>query len=293
MLKRGAFAEIGPLEADGGDLSQARRRRRRRGAADQVQGRRVREVVERHFAGLQALLDRFRDPDDRLSLAPVPEIRRPRRRLRPSRPRRRMGARRRATRRERRACNDAARPAAQGVRPARLGLGLRQRRLRQDACAGAAGDAAAARRRRAVEDPLPHLHQGGGRQHGERVFDRLSRWTQLDDAALAAELAALDAPPPSAGRPGAGAQTVRARASRRRAASRSRPSTPSASACCTCFRSRPTCRRGFRAARRARGGDAARAGAGAAVRRRATRRRLSAAIAARRATRSAPTASRR
>ena len=60
-----------------------------------------------------------------------------------------------------------ARPAAPGVRSGGVGLGVGQCRLRQDLRAGAARDPPAARRHRSVEDPLPHLHQGGRRQHGE------------------------------------------------------------------------------------------------------------------------------
>ena len=56
------------------------------------------------------------------------------------------------------------------VRPRLVGLRLRQCRLRQDPCAGAAGDPAAARRRAAGENPLHHLHQGGGGQHGGAGF---------------------------------------------------------------------------------------------------------------------------
>ena len=51
--------------------------------------------------------------------------------------------------------------------PGVLGLRVGQCRLRQDPCAGAARDPAAARRRDAGEDPLHHLHQGRRRQHGE------------------------------------------------------------------------------------------------------------------------------
>ena len=74
---------------------------------------------------------------------------------------------------------------APGVRSRRFGLGLGQCRLRQDPCAGAARDPAAARRRRSGENPLHHLHQGRRRQYGEpRVRRRLRDWTALDDAAL-------------------------------------------------------------------------------------------------------------
>ena len=62
-------------------------------------------------------------------------------------------------------------------------------------------------------------------------------WTRLADEALAAELRAH----PRAADPAdlERARKLFARRSRRRAASRSRPSTPSASACCICSRSRP------------------------------------------------------
>ena len=50
--------------------------------------------------------------------------------------------------------------------PAASALRVGQCRLRQDPCAGAAGDPAAARRRAAGKNPLHHLHQGGRRQHG-------------------------------------------------------------------------------------------------------------------------------
>ena len=72
-----------------------------------------------------------------------------------------------------------------GVRSGRLGLGRGQCRLRQDPRAGAARDPAAARGRRSGEDPLPHLHQGRRRQHGEpRVRTLCGRGRALDDAAL-------------------------------------------------------------------------------------------------------------
>ena len=54
--------------------------------------------------------------------------------------------------------------------PAVVGVRVRQCRLRQDPCAGAARDPAAARRRAAGENPLHHLHQGGGGQHGGAGF---------------------------------------------------------------------------------------------------------------------------
>ena len=70
------------------------------------------------------------------------------------------------------------RPGAR-LRPDGLGLGLGQRRLRQDPCARAARAAPAAGGRAARADPVPHLHQGGGGQHGRaRVHDTLAQWTQ-------------------------------------------------------------------------------------------------------------------
>ena len=68
----------------------------------------------------------------------------------------------------------AARPRRAGPRVGSRGIRVRvgQRRLRQDACAGAARDPSAARRRAAGKNPLPHLHQGCRRQHGRaRVHD--------------------------------------------------------------------------------------------------------------------------
>jgi len=46
-------------------------------------------------------------------------------------------------------------------------MGGRQCRLRKNACAGAAGDAAAARRHQPSKDSLHHLHQSRRRQYGE------------------------------------------------------------------------------------------------------------------------------
>ena len=98
------------------------------------------------------------------------------RRLRPSRARQGMvGDRRRRRRHSGRANERAAqtfRPTCCACRraasdPARFGLGRGQCRLRQDPRAGAARDPSAARRRRAGENPLHHLHQGRRRQHGE------------------------------------------------------------------------------------------------------------------------------
>ena len=57
-----------------------------------------------------------------------------------------------------------------GVKPEDIGLGLRQRRQRQDPCSHAARPAAAARWDAAGANPVPRLHQGGGRQHGRSRF---------------------------------------------------------------------------------------------------------------------------
>ena len=62
---------------------------------------------------------------------------------------------------------DGARLQREVADPGRFGLGRRQCRIGQDPCAGAARDQSVARRRRAGENPLHHLHQGGRRQYGE------------------------------------------------------------------------------------------------------------------------------
>ena len=68
---------------------------------------------------------------------------------------------------------------ARRVRPALVGLGDRQRRLGQDACADAARHPPAARRRRSGRDPLPDLHQG---RRGRDGAARLRDARQMDDA---------------------------------------------------------------------------------------------------------------
>ena len=73
---------------------------------------------------------------------------------------------------QRRAHPDDVRDVQVGRRSGRLGLRLRQCRLRQDLCAGPARDQPAAARRRSGENPLHHLHQDGRRQHGERGVRR-------------------------------------------------------------------------------------------------------------------------
>ena len=77
-----------------------------------------------------------------------------------------------------------------GLRPRRLGVRLRQCRRRQDPCAGAAGDPAAARPAcRPGKHPLHHLHQGRRRQHGAAgVFERSAIGSTLDDDALDAAI---------------------------------------------------------------------------------------------------------
>ncbi len=67
-------------------------------------------------------------------------------------------------------------PAARRRRPARLGVGQRQRRHRQDARADHARAAPAAGRHRARAHPLPHLHQGRAAEMSKRVFDTLAKW---------------------------------------------------------------------------------------------------------------------
>jgi ATP-dependent helicase/nuclease subunit B len=72
-----------------------------------------------------------------------------------------------------------ARPPDRGLRSGRLGVGCGQRRLRQDPCAGAARDPAAAARSRPVSNSLHHLHQGRRRQHGQ---PRVRPVTRMDGA---------------------------------------------------------------------------------------------------------------
>ena len=91
---------------------------------------------------------------------------------------------------------DAVRAQAGRRRPTRpLGLRRGQCRLRQDPCAGPAGDPplldGALRRRRSVENPVHHLHQGGGRQHGGAGLCQAAAWVALDDAALDAAMREL------------------------------------------------------------------------------------------------------
>ena len=85
--------------------------------------------------------------------------------------------------------NERAIPDGGDRRPARrlrsggVGLGVGQRRLRQDPRAGAARDPPAARRHQPDQDPVPDLHQGGRRQHGEpHLRDARANGSTLDDA---------------------------------------------------------------------------------------------------------------
>ena len=56
--------------------------------------------------------------------------------------------------------------AAPGVKSKPVGLGFGQCRIGQDACAREPCHPAAPARRRALKNPLPDLHQGGGGEHG-------------------------------------------------------------------------------------------------------------------------------
>ena len=71
-----------------------------------------------------------------------------------------------------------------------------------------------------------------------RIFTTLAEWTSLDDEALTQHR--QPARPARASRRSPSPGNCSPARSRRRAASRFRPCTPSASGCCSCFRSRPT-----------------------------------------------------
>ena len=110
--------------------------------------------------------------------------------------------------------------------PDDVGVGVGQCRLGQDPRAGAARHPPAARRHRSGENPVPHLHQGRGRQHGEPHVRR--RWRAWTDARR------RRARRRDRARPAAQASDAKRRARRggcsrwrwrRRAASRCRPST--------------------------------------------------------------------
>ena len=188
------FADARPDDAERGALFQARRRRRRRGARRRRKDdglRRRRDAPFRRAEGACSTSSPIRRrPTCR---GRIPKFAEPRRRLRPSRAGqgmvgdRRRGDEPRETRHERAAARYSAPCGAPGAAsdPDSLRLGLRQRRLGQDPCADAARAAPAARRRDAVADPLPHLHQGRRRQHGGA---RLRDARRVDDASTTRSL---------------------------------------------------------------------------------------------------------
>ena len=149
--------------------------------------------------------------------------------------------------RAQRSTADVARDAAQPARrrrSARLGLGQRQRRHRQDARADHARAAPAARRHQPERILCLTYTKAAAAEMSKRVFDTLAR---VGDAARRAS--SRGSSPSCSTGADARRRCERARArcspspSRRPAASRCRPSTPSASGCCSAFRSRPACRR--------------------------------------------------
>ena len=77
----------------------------------------------------------------------------------------------------------------------------------------------------------------------KRVFDTLAQWVTMPDADAARHDRRTLRPPAARRRARPRPHAVRRRHRDARAASRCRPSTPSASACCSAFRSRPACRR--------------------------------------------------
>ena len=132
---------------------------------------------------------------------------------------------------------------ARGVRSRGVGLGVGQRRRRQDPRAGAARDPPAARRHRSVENPVPHLHQGGRRQHGE---PHLRDACAVDRRSTTRRSTRRSAAPACATSMRSGARRragCSPRRSKRRAASRCRPFTGSARGSCSSSRSRPMSRR--------------------------------------------------
>ena len=165
------------------------------------------EVAERHFGELMTLLNAYRDPQARLSLAALRQIRRARHGLRPSRPRRRMGA-----------------GGGRGdMKPALQDASRRQREASDpqssawvSANAGSGKTHVLAQRviRLLLDGAEPSkllcltFTKAAAANMAERVFDRLARWTRLDDAALAEDIRDLGA---GRGRSGAGAQIVRPR----------------------------------------------------------------------------------
>ena len=181
----------------------------------------------------------LRRRDDGLHLAPRRPVGDLARRLRPPRPVRRVGRQRRRGAGGRR-MNDAADRQRQAADPARLDLALGQRRLGQDAGADRPGGAAAARRGRAAEHPVPDLHQGRGVRDAEPAVRAARR---VGDAGRRRPArAAGGAGRPGAARPGR-RSTGRGRCSRgrsrRRAGSGCRRSTPSAPRSCAASRWRP------------------------------------------------------
>ena len=58
-------------------------------------------------------------------------------------------------------------------------------------------------------DPLPHLHQGRRRQHGEQGLETLSKWVRLDDDALDAAIREVSPRAPTTDSARNGAAAVR------------------------------------------------------------------------------------
>ena len=177
ILRQGGFKDIpGGRIGRRARLCAAARRRPRRRSRCRSSSRTARPTSRPTcaLAQLAGVRRQVRRPGHALSLAAASDVDDALRRLRPSRAREGMVAdRRRRRRRAVRMSKPRDIPPAvierqtHGVRPGQLGLGRGQCRLRQDPCAGAARDPAAARRRRSGANPLPHLHQGRRRQHGE------------------------------------------------------------------------------------------------------------------------------
>ena len=80
--------------------------------------------------------------------------------------------------------------AGRSRRSAQLGLGVGQCRLGQDPCADRARAAAAADRRVAGRNPLPHLHQGGGGRDARPRHRTARAWALCAEAELDEALAA-------------------------------------------------------------------------------------------------------
>ena len=206
---------------------------------------------------------RLRRRGHALSRAAAGPLQLPLRRLRPPRPRGGVvgrdrceedverwalfelsGERSRARERQRDGASrgDAAQPGGRR-RSVRLRLGERQRRHRQDARADHARAAPAARRHAARAHPGADLHQGrrrGDVQARVRPARRVGDGRRGEPEAQARRAAR---PRADARQRCSGRGSCSPSPSRRPAASRCRPSTPSASGCCSGFRSRPACRR--------------------------------------------------